>query len=117
MQNKIRKPENKGFAVCLDQSTRQRFSYAVCPSGELTAKWRLLSRRQKPAVCRGLLFAVRFQRISPCALFCRESRLQSAVGCWFAVCSDELCRVVEVCRGLAVSAHGKIFSAVCLLTA
>jgi hypothetical protein len=39
------------------------------------------------------------------------------VGFFFAVCCDELCRVVEVCHGLANSAHGKRFFAVRLLTA
>jgi hypothetical protein len=37
MQNKIRKPENKGFAVCFGRGTRQSFSYAVCPPGKHTA--------------------------------------------------------------------------------
>jgi hypothetical protein len=63
-------------------------------------------------VCRGLYSAVSFYRISPCALFCRESVSKYTVRPIFAVCFWFIRREPLFCRALRYMAHGIIVNAV-----
>jgi hypothetical protein len=63
-------------------------------------------------VCRGLYSAVSFYRISPCALFCRESVSKYTVRPIFAVCIWFIRREPLFCRALRYMAHSIIVNAV-----